>query len=158
MRTQEEINHGTKEDFIPGEKGLDTLQTAKILNWRLTGFYELITEIENGIYMLEYDKVPPASSNKFSEKSISDLDDLVQNGYIIEYFESNIISIYGKIKKMKIEIAMLGTKLGAKVVKNQNFQKESVVNSFETIQKCFQDIYEELLALQHDIDELFEHL
>ena len=53
---------------------------------------------------------------------------------------------------------MLGTKLGAKVVKNQNFQKESVVNSFETIQKCFQDIYEELLALQHDIDELFEHL
>ena len=59
---------------------------------------------------------------------------------------------------MKIEIAMLGTKLGAKVVKNQNFQKESVVNSFETIQKCFQDIYEELLALQHDIDELFEHL
>ena len=154
MKTQEEI----KEDFIPGEKGLDTLQTAKILNWRLTGFYELITDIENGIYMLRYDKVPPASRNKFSEKSISDLNDLVQNGYIIEYFESNIISIYGNIKKMKIEIAMLGTNLGAKVVKNQNFQKESVVNSFETIQKCFQDIYEELLALQHDIDELFEHL
>lgn len=45
-----------------------------------------------------------------------------------------------------------------KVVKNQNFQKESVVNSFETIQKWFQDIYEKLLALQPDIDELFEHL
>ena len=59
---------------------------------------------------------------------------------------------------MKIEIAMLGSKFGAKVVKNKDFKKESVANSFETIQKCFQDIYEELLALQHDIDELFELL
>ena len=54
--------------------------------------------------------------------------------------------------------AMLGSKFGAKVVKNKDFKKESVANSFETIQKCFQDIYEKLLALEHDIDELFELL
>ena len=108
--------------------------------------------------MLEYDKVPPANTNKFSEKSISDLDELVQKGYILNFFESNINCIYGNIEKMKIEIAMLGSKFGAKVVKNKDFKKELVANSFETIQKCFQDIYEELLALQHDIDELFELL
>ena len=144
--------------FPNHEKGQDALQTVKVLNWRLSGFYELIAHIENSIYMLEYDKVPPANTNKFSEKSMSDLDELVQKGVIFNFFESNINCIYGNIEKMKIEIAMLGSKFGAKVVKNKDFKKESVANSFETIQKCFQDIYEKLLALEHDIDELFELL
>ena len=75
------IEEGKNQDlyeYIPynisivpnNEKGQDALQTVKVLNWRLTGFYELIAQIENGIYMLEYDKVPPANTNKFSEKSI----------------------------------------------------------------------------------------
>ena len=59
---------------------------------------------------------------------------------------------------MKIEIAMLGSKVGAIVVKKKDSKIELVANSFENIQKCFQDISEEPLALQHDIDELFEHL
>ena len=51
---------------------------------------------------------------------------------------------------MKVDIAMLGFNFGAKVMKKSNFKKESVINSFEMIKKCFQDIYEELSALQYD--------
>ena len=108
--------------------------------------------------MLEHDKVPPARNNNFSEKSASELDKLVQTGYILTHFESNIHSIYGTIEKMKIDVAMLGFKFDAKVIKRKEFEKEPVIKSFGTIQKCFQDIYEELSALQFDIDELFECL
>ena len=79
-----------------------------------------------------------------------------QKGHTIKYFESHISCIYGKIEKMKSDVAVLGLKFGAKVVENKNFEKESAVNTYEAIQKCFQDIYKELFTLQHDIDDLFE--
>ena len=53
--------------FPNHEKGQDALQTVKVLNWRLTGFYELIAQIENGIYMLEYDKVPQPTPTNFQK-------------------------------------------------------------------------------------------
>ena len=123
---------------------------------RLGGFYDLLMEIEDGIFMLEHDKVPLASSNNYSAKSTSDLIEVVKNGYILKYFESNINCIYGTIEKSKIEVVILGSKFGAKVVEKRKSKKESSITTFEDIEKCFQDIYKELAALQQDVDKLFE--
>ena len=157
-----EINPETKlepqneEVFLPGQIMQDPLQTSRLPQLRLSGFYDLLIEIEDGIYMLEHDKVPLARTNNFSEKSSSDLNELVQKGFILKYFESNINCLYGAIEKSKIEVVTLGPKFGAKVVENKSSKRKSVINSFEDIEKCFQDIYQQLSALQSDIDKLFE--
>ena len=142
--------------FEPGQIGQDLLQTSRLLQLRLGGFYDLLMEIEDGIFMLEHDKVPLASSNNYSAKSTSDLIEVVKNGYILKYFESNINCIYGTIEKSKIEVVILGSKFGAKVVEKRKSKKESSITTFEDIEKCFQDIYKELAALQQDVDKLFE--
>ena len=72
IKQETELEPKNEEIFLPEQIMQDPLQTSRLLQLRLSGFYDL--KIEDEIYMLEHDKVPLARTNNFSEKSTSDLD------------------------------------------------------------------------------------
>ena len=77
----------------------DPYEAAKVLNWRLSGFYQELSEIENGIYIVEYDEMPTAISprEEYSEKSLTDLEELVKSGNHLNYFVNSLVEVNKRI-------------------------------------------------------------
>ena len=44
------------------------IKAAKVLNWRLNGFFLELSKIENGLFIVEYDEMPISTDSERAHK------------------------------------------------------------------------------------------
>ena len=99
---------------------------------------------------------------QYSEKSLNELEQLVKSGLHFSYFQSNIVELYKNIGNVKMSISRLGQKLGVKlsqkkVSDNPDHYQTVGLSQIAIIEREFQEIYEEILCMQENLDNLFEY-
>ena len=146
-----------KEDNNKTQLGI---KAANALNWRLHEFFQELSQIEIGLFIVEYDEVPiSANKNRFFEKFVTDLEELVRSENQLNYFKTNIVHLHNCMYITKADMKRIGEKLGIKLNKKalfrvySNVQYLSSINSFEEL---FQEVYEDFSSLKYDLKRLLE--
>ena len=126
----------------------DQKEAVSYMDWRLCNFFQNLNDIEVGIYL-----VPPISVKKqFFEMSKIDLEQMINSGSPLTYFQSNLAYLYNYIDEMKLNVKRLGTKLGVKISQKSYCHMElSDINHFS---KNILEIFEEISVMQFDLQRL----
>ena len=136
------------------------INAAKAINWRLHEFLQELSEIENGLFIVEYDEMPIANcNNKLVERFVTELEEIIRSGNQLNYFKSNIVHLHNCLYIIKADMKRIGEKLGIKLNKKTLFRVHSHVQylgSLKSFEKLLQEIYEDISSLKYDLKRLLE--
>ena len=137
----------------------DDIEEMTSLNWRLNIYFQDLFTIENGLNTFENDKFDSKMKEMLPEEPDL-LELLVKEKLHFQYIQIRIKTLHGIFERLRNKLRRIQNKVDFTMeeVEKRNCPGFSSENPWKSMNQIFKYIYEEILTLKYDFEQVLDFL